>query len=301
MIGYNTIMKNMQAIILAAGMGSRLKELTKNNTKCMVKVNGVTLIDRMLHQIEKNKIDRIIIVVGYKGEILKEYINSLDIKIPITFVENPIYNKTNNIYSLYLAREYLTKDDTLLFESDLIFEDNLITMLIDDPRPTLALVDKYEAWMDGTCVKIDENSNIDAFVPGSKFKYDEIDEYYKTINIYKFSKNFSETHYVPFLEAYSKALGNNEYYEQVLKVITMLDDSELKAKKINGEKWYEIDDAQDLDIAETIFIEDKDKKVELFKERYGGYWRYPKLLDFCYIVNPYFPPKKMINEIKSSF
>ena len=301
MIGYNTIMKNMQAIILAAGMGSRLKELTKNNTKCMVKVNGVTLIDRMLHQIEKNKIDRIIIVVGYKGEILKEYINSLDIKIPITFVENPIYNKTNNIYSLYLAREYLTKDDTLLFESDLIFEDNLITMLIDDPRPTLALVDKYEAWMDGTCVKIDENSNIDAFVPGSKFKYDEIDEYYKTINIYKFSKNFSETHYVPFLEAYSKALGNNEYYEQVLKVITMLDDSELKAKKINGEKWYEIDDVQDLDIAETIFIEDKDKKVELFKERYGGYWRYPKLLDFCYLVNPYFPPKKMINEIKSSF
>lgn len=301
MIGYNTIMKNMQAIILAAGMGSRLKELTKNNTKCMVKVNGVTLIDRMLHQIEKNKIDRIIIVVGYKGEILKEYINSLDIKIPITFVENPIYNKTNNIYSLYLAREYLTKDDTLLFESDLIFEDNLITMLIDDPRPTLALVDKYEAWMDGTCVKLDENSNIDAFVPGSKFKYDEIDEYYKTINIYKFSKNFSETHYVPFLEAYSKALGNNEYYEQVLKVITMLDDSELKAKKINGEKWYEIDDAQDLDIAETIFIEDKYKKVELFKERYGGYWRYPKLLDFCYLVNPYFPPKKMINEIKSSF
>lgn len=291
----------MQAIILAAGMGSRLKELTKNNTKCMVKVNGVTLIDRMLHQIERNKIDRIIIVVGYKGELLKDYINSLDIKIPITFVENPIYNKTNNIYSLYLARNYLTEDDTLLFESDLIFEDNLITMLIEDKRPTLALVDKYEAWMDGTCVKLDENCNIDAFVPGSKFKFNEIDEYYKTINIYKFSKNFSETHYVPFLEAYSKALGNNEYYEQVLKVITMLDDSELKAKIINGEKWYEIDDAQDLDIAGTLFMEDKYKKVELFQERYGGYWRYPKLLDFCYLVNPYFPPKKMINEIKSSF
>ena len=300
MYKYNHV-KNMQAIILAAGMGSRLKELTKNNTKCMVKVNGITLIDRMLHQIEKNKIDRIIIVVGYKRDLLKEYINSLDIKIPITFVENSIYNKTNNIYSLYLARDYLKEDDTLLFESDLIFEDNMIKMLIEDKRPTLALVDKYEAWMDGTCVKLDENSNIDAFIPGSKFKFNEIDEYYKTINIYKFSKNFSETHYVPFLEAYSKALGNNEYYEQVLKVITMLDDSELKAKKINGEKWYEIDDVQDLDIAETIFMEDKDKKVELFQERYGGYWRYPKLLDFCYLVNPYFPPEKLINEMKSSF
>ncbi len=291
----------MQAIILAAGMGKRLKELTQNNTKCMVKVNGITLIDRMLHQIEKQHLSRIVIVVGYKGEKLIEYIDSLDIQTPIVYVNNPIYDKTNNIYSLYLAKEYLCSEDTLLFESDLIVEDKIIEMLVNDPRDTLALVDKYESWMDGTCVKIGEDDSIEAFVPGKKFKFNEIKDYYKTVNIYKFGKNFSETHYIPFLEAYSKALGNNEYYEQVLRVITMLDNPEIKAKRLDGQLWYEIDDVQDLDIAESMFVPDEDKRVALLQERYGGYWRYPQLIDFCYLVNPYYPPKKMIEEIKASF
>ena len=160
----------MQAIILAAGMGKRLKELTQNNTKCMVKVNGVSLIDRMLHQIQKQNVDRIVIVVGYEREKLKEYIATLGITTPITYIDNPIYDKTNNIYSLSLASDYLCEDDTLLFESDLIFEDSVLDSLVRDPRPTLALVDKYESWMDGTCVKLDEDDNIEAFVPGKKFK-----------------------------------------------------------------------------------------------------------------------------------
>ena len=291
----------MQAIILAAGMGKRLKELTQNNTKCMVKVNGVSLIDRMLHQIQKQNVDRIVIVVGYEREKLKEYIATLGITRPITYIDNPIYDKTNNIYSLSLASDYLCEDDTLLFESDLIFEDSVLDSLVRDPRPTLALVDKYESWMDGTCVKLDEDDNIEAFVPGKKFKFDEIKDYYKTVNIYKFSKDFSNTHYVPFLDAYQKALGENEYYEQVLRVITMLDDPVIKAKRLTGQKWYEIDDIQDLDIATSIFTPDEDEKVALLQGRYGGYWRYPKLLDFCYLVNPYFPPQKLVDEIKANF
>ncbi len=291
----------MQAIILAAGMGKRLKELTQNNTKCMVKVNGVRLIDRMLHQIQKQNVDRIVIVVGYEREKLKEYIATLGITTPITFIDNPIYDKTNNIYSLSLASDYLCQDDTLLFESDLIFEDSVLDALVKDPRPTLALVDKYESWMDGTCVKLDMDDNIEAFVPGKKFKFDEIKDYYKTVNIYKFSRDFSKTHYVPFLDAYQKALGENEYYEQVLRVITMLDDPVIKAKRLTGQKWYEIDDIQDLDIATSIFTPDEDEKVALLQGRYGGYWRYPKLLDFCYLVNPYFPPQKLVDEIKANF
>ena len=291
----------MQAMILAAGMGKRLKELTQNNTKCMVKVNGVSLIDRMLHQIQKQNVDRIVIVVGYEREKLKEYIATLGITTPITYIDNPIYDKTNNIYSLSLASDYLCEDDTLLFESDLIFEDSVLDSLVRDPRPTLALVDKYESWMDGTCVKLDEDDIIEAFVPGKKFKFDEIKDYYKTVNIYKFSRDFSKTNYVPFLDAYQKALGENEYYEQVLRVITMLDDPVIKAKRLTGQKWYEIDDIQDLDIATSIFTPDEDEKVALLQGRYGGYWRYPKLLDFCYLVNPYFPPQKLVDEIKANF
>ena len=291
----------MQAVILAAGMGKRLKELTQNNTKCMVKVNGVTLIDRMLHQIERQHLSRIVIVVGYEGQKLIDYIGTLDIQTPIIYINNPIYDKTNNIYSLALAKDWLVKDDTLLFESDLIFEDSVLDALVNDPRETLALVDKYESWMDGTCVKLGEDDSIEAFVPGKKFKFNEIKDYYKTVNLYKFSKHFSETHYVPFLDAYQSALGQNEYYEQVLRVITMLDDPEIKAKRLDGQRWYEIDDIQDLDIAESIFTPDEDERVRLLQGRYGGYWRYPKLLDFCYLVNPYFPPEKMKDEIRANF
>lgn len=291
----------MQAIILAAGMGKRLKELTKNNTKCMVKVNGVTLIDRMLHQIEKQHLSRIVIVIGYEGQKLIDYVETLDIQTPIIYINNPIYDKTNNIYSLALAKDWLCKDDTLLFESDLIFEDSVLDSLVSDSRETLALVDKYESWMDGTCVKLAEDDSIEAFVPGKKFKFNEIKDYYKTVNIYKFSRHFSVTHYVPFLEAYQSALGQNEYYEQVLRVITMLEDPEIKAKRLEGQRWYEIDDIQDLDIAESIFTSDEDERVKLLQGRYGGYWRYPKLLDFCYLVNPYFPPKKMKDELRVNF
>ena len=291
----------MQAVILAAGMGKRLKELTQNNTKCMVKVNGVTLIDRMLHQIEKQHLSRIIVVVGYEGQKLMDYISTLDIQTPIVYINNPIYDKTNNIYSLALAKDWLVKEDTLLFESDLIFEDSVLNALVSDPRETLALVDKYESWMDGTCVKLGEDDSIEAFVPGKKFKFNEIKDYYKTVNLYKFSKHFSETHYVPFLDAYQAALGQNEYYEQVLRVITMLDEPVIKAKRLEGQRWYEIDDIQDLDIAESIFTPDEDERVRLLQGRYGGYWRYPKLLDFCYLVNPYLPTQKMKDELRASF
>ncbi|MHC1786948.1 MAG: aminotransferase class I/II-fold pyridoxal phosphate-dependent enzyme [Christensenellales bacterium] len=291
----------MQAIILAAGMGKRLKELTQNNTKCMIKVNGITLIERMLSQIEKREVSRIVIVVGYEGQKLIDYIETLKTLTPIIFVNNSIYDKTNNIYSLALAKDYLCEDDTLLFESDIIFEDDVLTELVDDPRETLALVDRYESWMDGTCVKLTEDDKIEAFVPGKYFKFDDINRYYKTVNIYKFSQHFSTTHYVPFLDAYQKALGVNEYYEQVLRVIAMLDEPEIKAKRLTGQKWYEIDDIQDLDIAESMFVTDEETKVSLLQQRYGGYWRYPQLIDFCYLVNPFFPPQKLIDEIKASF
>jgi len=291
----------MQAIILAAGMGKRLKNLTKDNTKCMVKVNGITLIERMLKPLDTRKLSKIVIVTGYKGKELKKFISTLEIKTKIVYVKNNVYDTTNNIYSLALAKKYLEKEDTLLFESDLIFEDSVIDELLNDEYDTLALVDKYESWMDGTCVKISQDNKIEAFIPGKNFKFEEIKDYYKTVNIYKFSKQFSKTHYVPFLEAYCKALGNNEYYEQVLRVLSMLDDSGIKAKKLNGQLWYEIDDIQDLDIASSMFSNSQEEKLLALQKRYGGYWRYPKLIDFCYLVNPYFPPKKLTDEIKANF
>ena len=291
----------MQAVVLAAGMGRRLGELTKGNTKCMVEVNGVTLIDRLLGQLSELNLKRVVIVVGYEGQKLIDYIgNRFADKFEIVFINNPIYDKTNNIYSLALAREQLVEDDTILLESDLIFDDRMFSLILNNPYPNLALVAKYQTWMDGTMVRIDEDCNIVNFIPKSAFKYSDVDQYYKTVNIYKFSKEFMVNKYLPFLDAYCSSLGNNEYYEQVLRVICMLDNAELKALPITNEKWYEIDDVQDLDIAEALFAEDEDH-LRQYMKRFGGYWRFPDMLDYCYLVNPYFPSQRLKDEMKANF
>ena len=262
----------MQAIILAAGMGRRLGEYTKDNTKCMVPVNGVRLIDRLLGQLAKQDLKRIIIVVGYQGQALRNYIEEQYIShqpsdfrhLNVEFAENPIYDKTNNIYSLALVKDKLQEDDTLLIESDLIFSDRII------------------------------------FISKDAFDYNEVDAYYKTVNIYKLSQTFSQQKYVPFLDAYTKAVGNNEYYENVLRIISLLNNHDMKALPIGNEKWYEIDDKQDLDIAEALFADEKDV-LRKYYGRYGGFWRFPQMLDFCYLVNPYFPSKRMKDELRANF
>jgi histidinol-phosphate/aromatic aminotransferase/cobyric acid decarboxylase-like protein/GTP:adenosylcobinamide-phosphate guanylyltransferase len=291
----------MQAVIPAAGMGRRMKTLTAEVTKCMMKVNGITLIERMLVQLDKLNLSRIVIIVGYESGKLKDFVETLDVKTPIVYVNNPVYDKTNNIYSLYLAREYLRQQDTLLIESDLIFDDCLLKTLIDDPQPSLALVARFESWMDGSVVTLRDGNTINDFLSKDQFKFQDIKDYYKTVNIYKFSREFLDSHYVPFLEAYCHALGNNEYYEQVLKVITKLDKSELRAKILEKGNWYEIDDIQDLDIAESIFDPSEEGRLKRLQRRYGGYWRYPGMIDFSYLVNPFYPPQKLMDEIKANF
>ncbi|MBZ4195149.1 aminotransferase class I/II-fold pyridoxal phosphate-dependent enzyme [Mycoplasma tauri] len=291
----------MQALILAAGKGTRLKKLTKENPKSMVKINETTLIKRMLDILDKKSLNQIIILTGYKNDLLKNYINSLGLKTKLKFINNDNYDSTNNIYSMFLAKNEMVNDDTLTLESDLIFDEEIIDELLSDDRKNLALVSKYENWMDGSCLKIDEKEKITHFISNKDFDYDEANQYYKTVNIYKFSKEFSQLTYFPFLEALISSRGKNDYYEDVLKLIVPLNNNLMFAKILSKDhKWYEIDDEADLNIAESIFSKGEDKLIR-FQNRYGGYWRYPKLLDFCYLVNPFFPPKKMVEELKYNF
>lgn len=287
----------MQAIILAAGKGRRLGKHTEKNTKCMLRVAGKTLLERAVDALKEAGIGKLVLVVGYQAENLRQYVTECIQGIDVEFVENPEYATTNNIYSLWLAREHLAADDTILLESDLIFESGVIRALVDCPAPDAATVARYEQWMDGTVTLLDDSDRIVEFVEKKNFAFSRAGEYYKTVNIYKFSRDFSRRHYLPFLEAYIQAYGQNEYYEQVLKAIAHLAHSGLKAFKLTGQKWYEIDDAQDLDIAETLFAESAEQLVR-YQKRYGGYWRFSGLLDFCYLVNPYFPTPELVEKLK---
>ena len=289
----------MQALMLAAGMGKRLGKFTNNNTKCMVEVAGKKLIDRAIEAVKLAGINKFTLVVGYEGQKLIDYINSKysNCGIEFSFINNKDYATSNNIYSFYMAKDLVENEDTILLESDLIYDVSLIKKVVEHPAKDVVTVAKYQSWMDGTLVMMDENNNITHFVDKSDMKYEILDQYYKTVNIYKFSKEFCKNIYIPFLEAYMKAYGLNSYYETPLKVIAHVAKTPLVAYEVGDLPWYEIDDEQDLDISEVMFGSGK-KKYDNIISKFGGYWRYSKMLDFCYLVNPYFPPKAMLDKIK---
>ena len=291
----------MQALMLAAGMGKRLGKYTAGNTKCMLNVNGKTLIERAIEALLDAGVKKLVMVVGYKGENVKKFLleectNPRIKDMELVFIDNDIYDKTNNIYSLYLAKDELAKDDTILLESDLIYDYELIKRLVESKEDNLVSVAKYKQWMDGTVIKIGKNDKIIEFIEKRNFDFNDIAEYYKTVNIYKFSKEFINRAFIPFLEAYIKAYGENEYYELVLKIIAHLSRSDLKALDVSDIKWYEIDDSQDLDIVNCLFTTGK-VKLKNYQARYGGYWRFDNLLDYCYLVNPYYPPQALLDKM----
>lgn len=168
------------------------------------------------------------------------------------------------------------------------------------PSENAVLVAPYCSWMDGTVVELGNDDSIHRFIAKEDFRYKDSEKYYKTENIYKFSKSFICQCYIPFLGAYIESEGVQQYYEQVLSVINFFNRQDLKACILPyNALWNEIDDKQDLSNAEVLFADET--KLSLMQNRYGGYWRFPRLLDFCYLVNPYFPDKRMIKEMKHSF
>jgi histidinol-phosphate/aromatic aminotransferase/cobyric acid decarboxylase-like protein/choline kinase len=290
----------VQALILAAGIGRRLGHLTNDRTKAMVEVHGRTLLDRSLEALVAHGVDRIVIVVGYHAQGVRDAVGDDYRGTPVTYVENVDYATTNNIHSLYLAANELAKDDTLLLESDLIYEPRIIERLLAHPSPNVVAVEAYQPWMDGTMVTLGADHVIEAFVPTHLVDGQAMDQYFKTVNIYKLSQDFIENRYLPFLEAYVRSVGADEYYEQVLRVIAGLDNHGLVGMPVEGERWYEIDDMQDYQIAETMFAPEEER-YDRYLARHGGYWRFPHLLDFCYLVNPWFPTMALRDELRRSF
>lgn len=287
----------MQALMLAAGMGKRLGRYTNNQTKCMVQVGGKTLLEHAADALRLAGIRKFVIVVGFEGEKLMAFAREKLADFDLEFVENREYASTNNIYSLYLARKQLASDDTILLESDLIYEPRLIRMMVEADAPNMVAVAKYRHWMDGTVTLVDDDGRIREFIEKKDFRFDSVDQYYKTVNVYKLSRRFSEDQYEPFLSAYIRAYGKNQYYEMVLKALAHLPFAGLQAFEMGDIKWYEIDDAQDLDIANTMFAPE-DGRLRAYELHFGGFWRYDRLKDFCYLVNPYFPPRRMVEQLE---
>jgi histidinol-phosphate/aromatic aminotransferase/cobyric acid decarboxylase-like protein/choline kinase len=286
----------MKAVILAAGIGKRLKPLTDNLPKCLVEVKGKPLLLHQLDALIECGIRKIIIVVGYKKELVQKRIGSAYRGAPVEYVVNNEYATTNNIYSLWLAKNHLD-DDILLMECDVIFEKEAILRLLELNKEAVTLVDRFQLGMDGTVVEVGQDGLVSRLVTrneqNERFDFSEV---YKTINVFKLSQTFLANVFVPSLELYIRSKGTSSYYELVLSALVYLRSPIITALSARDLKWWEIDDQNDLEKAEYIFSSNEEK-LQLVKKTYGAYWRYD-FTDFCYLGNSYFPPPSMIAEMR---
>ncbi|MFV1967607.1 MAG: aminotransferase class I/II-fold pyridoxal phosphate-dependent enzyme [Pirellulaceae bacterium] len=287
-----------KAIILAAGSGIRMRPFTDNTPKCLTSINGVPIIVNALTHLCDCGIQETVIVVGHLKENLYDTIGNSFSGMKISYIESDCYETTNNIYSLWLAREHLT-DDVVLLEADVFFERLLLDRLLSYDSHNIACVAAHRSWMSGTVVSLDKDGNVQALLettlqaPG--FDYSNV---FKTINIYLLRRDFLREQLVPRLEARISIGDVNQYYEVVFHASTYGQPHDLTALVCDDIKWYEIDNENDRMNAEYLFASPEEQFAFVTRE-HGSYWRYG-FTDHTYLYNLYFPPEGVLAHMRDN-
>lgn len=245
-----------KAIILVAGMGSRLKPLTDKQPKCLTEVNGKAILKNALEILAQNRVAETTLVVGYLDDAVREAIGASYKDMPISYVENADYAKTNTAYSLLLGMNYLNGFDQLfILEGDVFFEERLFAELMKDSNPNLTALEKYNPSLDGTFAEVDSEWNVVDWVHKKNRTPDYVVETkHKTVNIHKFSQEFADRKLKPALAEQVERFQGNVPLEDVMRLIVTWDHHLVKGFDTGTYKWFEIDDMNDLKIAEKIFI-----------------------------------------------
>ncbi len=288
----------MKAIILAAGFGNRMKPLSDTTHKTLLTIAGDTIIGRICDGLYANGVLDVAVVTGYRAEELQAYLRTRYPHLNLTFVHNARFRETNNIYSMALAFEHLRiDDDIILIESDLIYEPTVIRRILESPRPNVALVDRYRSGMDGTVVTVSDGIIHNIIPPHLQTSNFDFSDKYKTLNIYKFSRHFCNTVFKQLLTYYATVIDANCYYELILGILIYMQRETIYAEVLNGERWAEVDDPNDLRVAEFVFNDGS--RQAILDATSGGYWSHD-VLDFCFIRNMYFPTASMLSEMRTN-
>lgn len=240
------------ALLLAAGTGSRLFPLTQKSPKCLTLVNEKPILERLVNGLKQQGFKRLVIVTGYLENCIREFLGSLAGDMTIEYIHSPLYRTTNNIYSLWMAREIIN-EPFVLIESDLVFDVSQLDEMIFPDRIAVALM---QPWMNGTTVTFDQSLQVKSFRNGTVAHLDGTR--YKTVNIYSFS--LSSWHaIVERLNWYISEGKVNCYYETVFADMVADGNLTLRAIPFDNELWYEIDTIEDLTKAEKLFSTDINK------------------------------------------
>lgn len=235
----------MKAVILAAGLGTRLRPITDKVPKCMVPVNGVCIIDKQISNLLKGGVSEIIVVAGYKSNILREHLKKYDF---IKIVDNVRYAETNNMYSLYLAYQYINDSEFLLMNSDVYFDANIIEGLLESEWNGKSLIACDKNGYIEESMKIMTNDQ--GIIKHISKKISELEYYAVSIDVYKLNRQASKTLLDQIKNTIEVKKNENSWTEVALDGI--FTQCNFMPYSIKG-RWFEIDDHDDLHKAEEIF------------------------------------------------
>ncbi len=240
------------AVILAAGRGARLEELSHNMPKPLVEVGGTSIISNLVQSLIRNGMRKIVLVVGYRSGLIVDHLQRYAGATELVFLENPDFDTTNNIYSLWLAREHLERG-FCLFEADVFFEDGLIEAMLAHPEENVMVVDRYTPRMDGTVVSLDEGDRVTAMhLKRSQDGDFDFTGKFKTVNFYRISAGFYRDYFRDDLSGYIEGGEVSYYYEAIIRDGIEAGHS-FAALKTQDLRWWEIDTKEDVTRAESIF------------------------------------------------
>lgn len=244
-----------KAIILVAGMGTRLQPRTLSTHKCMTKVNGVPIIKNALDNLSAIGIDEATLVIGYLGSEVKTEIGARHNGMNVRYVVNERYDETNTSYSLKKGLEATDEYDVLyILEGDVFFEDALLRRVKDSKYSNATLLEPYNPQLDGTFVEIGKDGFvIDWTHKSMRGAGYTLEDKYKTINIHRFDKAFVDGTLRPTVDRVCDETGGKAPLENVMRDIVRQNGNAVFGLTSGGLKWFEIDDENDLKIAEEIF------------------------------------------------
>lgn len=288
----------MKALVLTAGLGRRMQPLTADQHKTLLEIApGRTILGRIVESLVAVGIGDIVVVTGYRAAEIREYLHTHFADLEFTFVHNARYEETNNIHSMALAFEQVSfSDGVVLVESDLIYDDSVLPILMGCTEANVALVDDYRPGLDGTVVRMDAQGTIVDVVPGSR-QGDHFDfsATFKTLNIYRFSGDFCTSTFAPLLRFYARAIDDNCYYELILGMLISIGNARIHGAMVLPGSWAEVDDPVDLHHAQLM--SDPTHRRQLLDRAWGGYWGL-EMIDFAFIRNMHYPTPQVITEIR---
>ena len=287
-----------KAVILAAGIGDRLRPFTNQYPKALIEVAGIPIMDNTLAQLASCGTEVVVIVVGHHKEVIIERYGTSHLGMSMIYVISEDYETTNNIYSLWLARDHLT-EDVLLLEADVFFERAVLERLLSQGDGNFAVVSGHQSWMSGTVVSVDALGRIQATIDSQRqekgFDYSKV---FKTANLYILRQEFLNRYFLPQLQAYILSRDYDEYYESILITLGHRGKNSLIAVDCDDLKWYEIDDESDRLAAEYMFGSPEERYKHI-QTQHGGYWRFG-FVDHAYLYNPYYPPQTVFISLRDN-